>query len=492
MNSRWHVSARAGAAVVAAYVLLGCSAASAAQLQANPGTLRDVFARAGGGDTILLAGGDYGTLDVSMKPGMVTLKAAPGVTARIEALFTPAANVTLDGVNLEYAVINGEQTKNIVIRNSDVTGLIVLRTNELANANILLDRNVHRDWDACGHCPEGRITLLGQRGEPSGVTISNSVFRGGLSDGIQDTSRGTRIIGNTFRDIPFAEGGAHVDALQLYGSEETLVRGNYFTRVPTAIMAPDGVSRTVIEHNVIAGDPLGYPYAISLGSDDGSIIRHNTFADGACGFNLRCGVLSIGSKDGQPGSRGTIIQDNILGSIATTSGSADIVDQSHNLIRGSSVRPGSAELRGLPTYVGGASPDSLMGYTLANGSPGKSTASDGSDRGANTAVAAGPTPALPSPVTGAAPVGRSVTCEVNRGRKRVTASCRLKDATGARSAKLRLSRRGRTAARREGRVRSRGRLPALSVRRTARKATYRLTVVVKGSRPRTITRTIRL
>jgi hypothetical protein len=381
--------------VVLATTLSACSAstdARAAERSASPANLTRVFAAAEAGDTILLEAGDYGTFSGGVKAGMVTLKARPGAKVKIDVRFSPAANITLDGVNLTYAVIEGSETKNITIRNADVTGLIYLRTSELHNANILLDANLHRDWEACDTCPAGRVHLGGSTGQPSGVTIQNSEFRGGRSDGIHNNANGVRILSNAFHDIPVpAAREDHVDAVQLNGSSNTLIQGNFFARVPTAIMAPDGVDHEVVQDNVFAGTRAGYPYAISLGSDNGSIIRHNTFADGDCTFNQRCGTILIGHKTGKPRGRGTIVKDNIVGQISDDEGPGSIAEQSYNLVRAPN-GAGRNEISGLPTFVGGIQPSVYAGYALVPGSLGSKDASDGLDRGARIGATTGPPP----------------------------------------------------------------------------------------------------
>jgi Right handed beta helix region len=356
------------------------STASAEQRTATPATLDSVFAVAGPGDTIALAGGDYGTFRGGNKPGNVKLKPQAGAVVTMRLDFGNASKITIDGLTLTNVEIL-EGSRNITVRNSDIPGQVVLR--DLANANVLFEHNVHRDWDKCNGCGEGRIFVTGGRNQPpSGVTIRRSEFRGGVSDGIQNGAKGTRIIGNVFHDLgQGTQNGVHTDAIQLYGSSNTVIRGNHFYNVPDAIMSPDGADHELIEDNVIAGDRGGYPYALTLWSDTGSIVRHNTFADGDCMFNLPCGILSIGSKSGEPAGRGTIVTDNILSDISVADGDATLAKRSHNLLaHGRPSAPG--ELRGNPTYVGGASPLLYAGYALKRGTLGKGSASDGLDRGA--------------------------------------------------------------------------------------------------------------
>ncbi len=374
-------SLRNGLAATAATLiaLIAPHAASGAVLSASPATLGSVFAKAGGKDTIELRSGSYGTFRAGIKPARVALRPAPGASVTMALDFTPAANVTVAGVTLTDVVV-AEGARNITIRNSDIPGQVILR--DLTDSNVTLDGNVHRGWDKCNGCAEGRVYIPGDLSRQSGITIENSEFVGGVSDGIQAGSNGTRILHNYFHDLePGTPNGVHTDAIQLYGSKNTVIRGNYFRDVPDAIMAPDGTDHELIENNVIQGDRGGYPYAVTIWSDNGSVIRHNTFADGPCLFNLRCGILSIGSKSGQPAGRGTVIEDNILHDISVGDGRATVASRSHNLLSGG--RPnGPGEIRGKPVYVGGSEPSTRSGYALAPRSPGRGAAGDGLDIGA--------------------------------------------------------------------------------------------------------------
>ena len=135
-----------------------------------------------------------------------------------------------------------------------------------------------------------------------------------------------------------------MDPIQLYGSKFTVIRGNYMHGCDTGVMAPDGTDHELIEQNVI--DPVDYPYPIIMGSDQGSIIRHNTFPDGPAAWGMRKGILRIGSNEGNPPSTGTVVEDNVLGEVAVQAGSS--VSVNFNLIaNGAAI--GSQDIHGLPT-----------------------------------------------------------------------------------------------------------------------------------------------
>jgi hypothetical protein len=397
--ARMRRSARLAVALTAVGLTFGPAACTAAELTATPANLRSVFGSAKGGDTILLAPGSYGSFEGGMKSGMVTLKAQPGATVRMNLRFNPASNITIDGVTLDEVDIANRATKDIVVRNSDIPGQVIFHTGELANANILFDNNDHHDFSKCDQCAEGRVSLLEHTDQPSGITIQNSQFRGGMSDGISNGANGLRILNNVFHDlVPGTPDGVHTDAIQLFGSKNTLIKGNYMYNVHgQQIMAPDGADHEIIEDNVIAADPDGYPFVISLGSDDGSIIRHNTFPDGSCAFNARCGIIALSAKSGNPKGSGTIIKDNVLGGAIRVADGSTAAEISHNLFA-SQTASTNRNMSGQARFAGGSRPTTYAGYALAPGSPGKGTASDGGDLGIRLTAAA-PAPRAPSAAT---------------------------------------------------------------------------------------------
>ena len=368
------------AAVLASGLTLGIPAvANAKERNANPATFSRVFDSARAGDVIRLSSGGYGTFRGAMKPGEVTITRQPQAHVTMQVDFNPAANITISGVTLTYAHLADSRTHDIIIRNADVPGQVWI--SGLYDSDVVLARNDFHDFEICSTCAEGRVYVTGGD-QPSGVSIKDSRFYGGLSDGIQNGSYGTKIIGNEFYEIsPGSSSGVHADAIQLYGSSHTVIRGNYMHDLPDVpfIMAGDGADHELIEDNVFAGSSGEYPF-ITLFSDDSSIVRHNTFSDGDCVFDIRCGVLRLDALDGDDPGRRTIVKDNILSSIAVE-GPTTLAERSHNLLAHQNAS-GPGEIRGLPTYAGGASPRSYRGFRLKSGSRGFRRASDGLNMGA--------------------------------------------------------------------------------------------------------------
>ena len=349
-------------------------------LHATPATLAQEFAKAKGGETILLAAGDYGTFRAAVKPETVTVKAQPGVRVRIALELDQVAHVAVEGATITSAEVKGA-AHDVRIAHNRFVGPMLIRADQMRNAGIVLDGNTHARVNRCAECFEGRVNITGQSGAPAGITIQNSTFGpGGNADGIQTGGDGVRILNNEFVGIK-ASHGVHSDAIQLYGSRRTLIRGNWIHGTATGIMAPDGTDHEVIEDNVI--DPGTYPFAVMIGNDNGSVIRHNTLPDGECSWGIRCGVLRLSIK---PGSSGTVVQDNVLGAVGLDPGPKPTVEE-HNLVR-DELGTGAHDVVGLPTYAGGAEPDTWGGYELTQESLGKGAASDGRDIGAGRLRAA--------------------------------------------------------------------------------------------------------
>ncbi|HEV7804358.1 MAG TPA: hypothetical protein VGO80_00950 [Solirubrobacteraceae bacterium] len=365
----------------AAAVMVPAPAAGAADRPATPATLASVVSAAQGGDVIHLAAGDYGRFRGASKPAMVTLVANPGATATIDADLEGAKYLRF--VDLRLTSANLVRSTHIEFANNVFTGSALIDTTDLNGDHaIVFDANSHRNITVCSTCYEGRVTVHGSEINrvPVGVTIKNSFFGdGGNSDGIQVGSYGVEVLGNEFADLYQGDPRlAHTDALQLYGQSHTVIRNNYMHNVATGILCGDGCDHEVIENNVVV--TRDYPWPILLGPDRDSIIRHNT---------LPFGGVRVDEGNGPGTSQRTTITDNVVGGYQLA-GAGLLAD--FNLVAGAT--RGVNDLRGSPRFIGGRRPNSLAGFALAAGSPGKGDASDGTDRG--VAITALATPAGPA------------------------------------------------------------------------------------------------
>ena len=341
-------------------------------LNATTANLAAQFAAATAGQVICLANGNYGTFKGGQKSGMVSLRSLNAREASIEPDFSAASNVRLDNLTIKGGSIAGS-SKNVTISNSTFTTVFVVDTKS-ANAGILFDGNTHSNIDAPTNGYPARITVSCS-GSPSGITIQHSLFGpGGDADGVRPDCDDVQVLNNEFADL-VDKGANHSDPIQFYGARRAVIRGNYFHNqngeISAYIMQADGGEGNIIEDNVFAGGK-GLVYGITLYSDKGSIIRHNTFGRGVGGFNVPSGTLNLGNKSGQPVSTGTIVRDNVL---ASASGGPFTGD--HNVTQSS--MSGTGNVVGTPVFVGPLT--SYAGFKLAGGSPGKGGASDALDVG---------------------------------------------------------------------------------------------------------------
>jgi hypothetical protein len=212
------------------------------------------------------------------------------------------------------------------------------------------------------------------------VTIENSLFKGGDADGVRPDGNDVKVLNNEFADI-MDVGANHADPIQFYGAKRAVVIGNYFHNsggnISAYIMQADGGEGNIIEDNVFAavsggpGGGHGVGYGITLNSDNGSIIEHNTFQQGTCDFSIACGTIAVGNKSGDPVGKGTIIRDNILGSVI---GGVGTYTSDHNLYTSTSAG-GAGDVKGTPSFVGPLT--GWAGFKLTSSSAGIRSADDG-------------------------------------------------------------------------------------------------------------------
>jgi hypothetical protein len=356
--------------------------AQAAEQHATTANLSSVVASAQAGDVVHLAAGTYSQV-AGAKAGRVTLVPETGASVSL-SLGATASNLVVSGVTMPGGTLRGAH--DITIANTTFTDTLNI-VSTIANANILIDHDVFNNISPCGSCPEGRVTVTTEGSKPpgpSGVTISNSVFSGGNSDGVQITGNANGVVvgpGNEFFNLAQSS-ATHTDSIQLYGASDTTITGNYVHDAAEGIMAPDGGDSGFlhIENNVFSRiDQQG----VYLGFKPGLVLNHNTFSAGVM-------LHDDPTKGGSP-TVGAIIKNNILlNGVAKQNlmGNAIAVED-YNLLAGGS---GAHDIKaGKPTFAVGA-PTTFAGWLLAPGSIGAKAADDGADMGI-----------LPAPVV-AAPV----------------------------------------------------------------------------------------
>jgi hypothetical protein len=347
-------------------------------------SLSSEFRAADPGQTVCVSGGDHGVFHGGTKPGIVTLRAERGASPSLSLNFNGANNIRIEDVTITGGVVSGG-TRNVTIAHSRFTGIVVV-DQKRPSPNIVLDHNTHNDIPGSPNDYTSRVQL-----DAPGVVVKNSVFSGGSSDGIRvGDAPNTQILRNEFTAFAETE-PLHTDPIQFYGNApRTTIRGNWFhdmVNVSAMIMMADGGGPNVIEDNLF-GPGGGHVYSLTWYSDDSSIIRHNTFVDDRCSFNLRCGIINLGYKPADDPGRGTVVENNILTSIGNGGGGgASAFSSNHNVLRRQNPI-GRGDLRGLPRYAGAPLESADVGrleafaaYRLARRSPGTGNASDGTDRG---------------------------------------------------------------------------------------------------------------
>jgi hypothetical protein len=352
-------------------------------LNATTANFASQLSAATAGQTVCLAAGNYGTWNGINKA--ITIAAQSGVTATLSLnIGTGDGNFTLNGLTIGGGNISGnsgnfgsaDRPQNITIKNSTFTA--ALNIEYIDNANIMLDHNTHINIDnnsTCSSTP-GRIHLSYSSNNNSGVTVQNSLLRGGNTDGVNAGSPLT-ILNNEFDNITEKSSNdcAHTDPIQLYGGHHMIIRGNYIHDSADGIVAYDGTHDNLIENNVI--ELVSGRWGLELYSDKNSIVRHNTLVYGTGCAYAPCGYLVLDHKSSDPAGSGTIIENNIATTVDLNNGSTASVNTKNMLRSGAS----GTNFNGIPVFVGGSAPTTWAGFKLAAGSPGIGAASDGGNVG---------------------------------------------------------------------------------------------------------------
>jgi hypothetical protein len=366
-----------GVATVLAVVVMWAApfSAKATDRTATPGTFASVWNEAQGGDRILLASGSYGDFTGGSKSSVVTIMPEPGASASMSLSFNGASNIRVEGLTITNLWFAG-LTHDVTVARSTFTGQAVIRADDMADANVVLDGNSHPSINVggCGDCYEGRIQVVGGGSRPSGVTIENSrIGPGGDADGIQIGADGVHVLNNEFVGIRLID-EVHTDSLQLFGSSNTVIRGNYFHDFDVAIMAPDNGDHEQITDNAFIADRGGYPQPIQLGSHVGTLFAHNVAT------NME---VHIDAKDENPPSRDDVARDNVMVNSEFVAPDEACVNCTveYNLFTKSADASGSHTVIGTPVFAGGDNPTTWAGWALAPASAGIAAASDGADLG---------------------------------------------------------------------------------------------------------------
>jgi hypothetical protein len=340
----------------------GGGGSTSCDLNATTSNFSSQVSAASAGQTICLASGNYGTWGGTSKA--ITVAAAPNATPTMQLSFGSGdSGFTISGIG----GMGGEMdsgAKNITIENSAFTDPIVF--NGVSNANLVLDGDTFLNINNPGCTGQpARIHLYNSSGQ-TGVTVENSLFSGGDTDGIQ-TGAPLTILNNVFTNLRSSSSDCnHTDSVQLYGGNNVVASGNLFYNDYDGIVAFDGTAGNTITDNACYDIDRGV--CITLYSDDGSVVNHNTAGPG---MNL----LELDRKSADPAGKNTVFENNV-GDASVSDGSTMATD-TNNLYSGAR----SPDVNGSPSFTGGPSPTTWAGYELTSTSSGHAGATDGSDVG---------------------------------------------------------------------------------------------------------------
>jgi hypothetical protein len=122
-------------------------------------------------------------------------------------------------------------------------------------------------------------------------------------------------------------------------------------------------------------------------------------------------------KSGSSPSTNGVVRDNVFVNGYTNAagaGNCTGCTVTNNLFTSNGNSSGLAALVAVPSFVGGPNPTTYAGFVLAPGSPGRASASDGTDRGIRVAPAAAPAPAIKQSAVAKPKRGPRVTLRIRR------------------------------------------------------------------------------
>lgn len=307
------------------------------------------------GDTVLLADGHYGNLDLRHDyTGNITIKSENPLGAQFTRLgLVGATNITLDGIQFETGLAVKDGSKGISVLNSDVNGNFYCR-----NVDGLIVDSV----EVSG----GNFGLL--LNSVQNFSVTNSYIHHAVEDIM-------RITGNSYNGVlegnvlASTTGGypLHPDLLQFFNSggftpHDITIRGNLLydekqgsETVAQGIFLSDpgagGYKNILIEENLIR---VASPNSIYInGGQENVVVQNNSLMSAGSGG----AVIRLASKAGFDNS-GTVVDGNVVKQILDETKSSEIGD---NFVYGKEAD--------LSTIFSGTDYTSWESYLPVDGSP---------------------------------------------------------------------------------------------------------------------------
>lgn len=350
------------------------------------------------GGTVCLGAGTYTYTGSVSKSSMTTVRSTSGVAADVS--FSSFTTNTSNNLTFQYVTFTAANnvigtgdpsatgSTHLYIKDSAMgsgnVGFCIEQVNNAAD--IVIDGldftgNTYNGNGSFGCGDEGRLGIKSSCTN-CGITVKNSTFTQGASDGIQVHWGAAGVTigpGNTFIDILESGCGAvHCDSIQLFSASNITITGNYFYNNSDSVAnfdcsAGEGATQITITNNVFK-QGTSDTSNVSIAGGTGDIITHNTFGPNS--------DLNIGAWNDGCANTGLTVRDNVLHGGCITNATSSTFD--HNLVNGGGTCVGTGGISGSPTYTAGASPSTWAGFQLTSGSSGHLAASDGLDMGATS------------------------------------------------------------------------------------------------------------
>jgi parallel beta-helix repeat protein len=277
----------------------------------NKTELLDALSRAGGGDTIVLKNGHYGSLKITADfSSTVTIRAEDRLGATISGVeLAGATNLTFDGINF-FSGGNGGHGRGIVSADYGSSGIAVVNSevhgsddNTYQGHYGLYARNSNnvtfRNNDV--HDVDSGIVIFGS----SGSEISGNKVDYFGRDAMKFAGlRSSEVADNISYGHVYKIGTAHTDFIQFQGSSSNVrIAGNAFLAGTKGdvqgIFLSDGTYTGItIENNLIY---TGMARGISISAGSGNVIESNTLLNVPGVIHNQTVILAPGAT----------VQDNI-------------------------------------------------------------------------------------------------------------------------------------------------------------------------------------
>ena len=373
----------------------------------NAAGLTSAISAASNGQIICLTNAvNYGTfagtnksVTILSQNSAVGVSAAPNPVAATMTLNLGSgdSNFTIDGgmerwdspvgLNINGGTIAAGVT-NVTFRDFKSTGgggrLWTFDPGPSCGSNILIEHGHFYDLGiSTNGGGEAAIYIDHTSGEPcnTGMTIRNNLFRNSSADGVKMSGEArVNILNNKFLNFKECLPGCtsnHTDAIQFYSGTGSHVIGNWVDDCEQAISGFDGMGSSVIEHNLVTR--CGAHWFTNMWDRPASTWAFNTIGDS--GGSFICANKTEYGASNQASL--TNIRNNVARDISLTGGGATCTptQNTNNLVNSGAT---SGNINGTPVFTGGStlsSWDTFSDGCLAPGSPGKTSATDGTEVG---------------------------------------------------------------------------------------------------------------